>query len=220
MLRPGLFHQMIWIDTIYSMIIVVTSLAIYLRTRELYELSDHKGIKYFSYTFLFFGASFFLRSLVHLFARLVDMPFFAFRHELIFLLVFTGSMAVLSLLYSVLWKRFQEIPINPLIILTAFSTIIAGATLIGRMRFFILLLQVLIFTVAIIIGYIDYLKSKKGAHTRLFLLYSLLFFSWIANVFAHFTTRLSLTIGLALYTISTALFLLILYSVLRITRVE
>ena len=45
----------LWVELTFATIIVVASLIIYLRTKELYELSEHKGIKYFRNTFLFFA---------------------------------------------------------------------------------------------------------------------------------------------------------------------
>ena len=45
----------LWIEPIYSVIIILFSLFIYLRTKEIYELTYYKGIKYFRNAFLFFG---------------------------------------------------------------------------------------------------------------------------------------------------------------------
>lgn len=40
-------------EVIYSFVIIVCSLMIYFGTKELYELSSYKGIKYFRQAFLF-----------------------------------------------------------------------------------------------------------------------------------------------------------------------
>ena len=48
-------------ELIYSFVIILCSLLIYFETKELYELSSHKGIKYFRRSFLFFGIAYFVR---------------------------------------------------------------------------------------------------------------------------------------------------------------
>jgi len=198
---------------------MAASLAIYLKARELYELSYHQGIKYFGYTFLFFGISFFARPLGFLLMSLADLRIAIFRHALNFVLVYTGTMAALSLLYSVLWKKFENVSFNPFYLLNVLAVIIAGATLLGRTRFYILILQAVLFTAGMLLGYAEYIKAQKPEkHVSLFILYLLLFFSWIANVAAFFAIRISITAGLALKLFSTSLFLIILYRVLKITH--
>ena len=51
-------------EIIYSFVIIVCSLMIYFATKELYELSKHKGIKYFRLSFLFFAIAYFFRSFI------------------------------------------------------------------------------------------------------------------------------------------------------------
>ena len=45
-LSPGMTTEIL-----YSFVIIFCSLMIYFGTKELYELSGHKGIKYFRYSF-------------------------------------------------------------------------------------------------------------------------------------------------------------------------
>lgn len=51
-------------EIIYSFVIIVCSLMIYFGTREIYRLSQHKGIKYFRTAFLFFAFAYFSRSFI------------------------------------------------------------------------------------------------------------------------------------------------------------
>ena len=44
-------------ELIYSFVIIICSLMVYFGTKELYELSSYKGIKYFRQAFLFFAIS-------------------------------------------------------------------------------------------------------------------------------------------------------------------
>src|SRR3989339_145081 len=52
------------LEILYSFVIIVCSLMIYFGTKELYELSSHKGIKYFRLSFLFFAIAYFFRSFI------------------------------------------------------------------------------------------------------------------------------------------------------------
>src|SRR3989338_8535448 len=51
-------------ELIYSFVIIAISLMIYFGTKELYNLTNHKGIKYFRLAFLCFAVAFFFRSFI------------------------------------------------------------------------------------------------------------------------------------------------------------
>jgi len=54
----------LWVDAIYTFIIILVCGIIYAKTRELYALTGHKGIHYFRNVFLFFALSYFFSFLV------------------------------------------------------------------------------------------------------------------------------------------------------------
>ena len=63
-MRPPLEFLMppqIGAELIYSFVIIACSLMVYYGTKELYELSSYKGIKYFRQAFLFFAIAYFFR---------------------------------------------------------------------------------------------------------------------------------------------------------------
>ena len=54
-------------ELIYSFVIIVCSLMVYYATKEMYELSSYKGIKYFRQAFLFFAIAYFFRYFIQFF---------------------------------------------------------------------------------------------------------------------------------------------------------
>jgi hypothetical protein len=100
-------------EVVYTTLIVVLCIAIYWRTRDLYLLSKHPGIKHFRDTFLFFGIAYFTSFLL----QLVFLTGFTFRlfipgHFVVPLFIvpvsYFSTLALLSLMYSVVWKRMKS----------------------------------------------------------------------------------------------------------------
>ena len=70
-------------EIIYSFVIIFCSLLVYFGTKEIYELSSHKGIKYFREAFLFFAIAYFFRFLIkvilfHLICMVLQILFIYF----------------------------------------------------------------------------------------------------------------------------------------------
>lgn len=209
------FPHLFFIDIIFGLIIGIICFIIYFRTRELYELTSHKGIKYFRYAFLFFGFSF-LAKMIFPFSRIFFERSFFIPPLNGFIMSFLGITAVLCLLYSLFWKQFREKSFNHLFILILIALIIAGATLFGRLRFYLFLIQALLFSIILIVSLVKY-KGRKGKNIQLHILYILLACSWIASSLALFASHISLLIGLVLHIVSVVLFCVILSKVIKKT---
>jgi len=105
-------------EILYSFIIIVCSLMIYFGTKELYELTSHKGIKYFRQTFLFFAIAYSFRSFIKFALSYFNVQAifeisprlfgFAIGQITIFLFMYFGAMAIFYLLYSVMWKKWRD----------------------------------------------------------------------------------------------------------------
>ena len=206
-------------DLISSLIIVVASFFIYFWTKELYQLSGHKGIKYFRYAFLFFGLSFLMQFARPILEWFTELSRSEIRTTVTFLIVYTGSMAVLCLLYSVLWKKLKKYANHDFLVVNVCAVVLASSTMLGRYHFLILLLQMMLFILAIVLGYVDS-KKKKSRVIELYLLYLLLFCSWLANIVAKFVVHLSFSMGVLLNIVSALLFLVLMYKVVKRTRVK
>ena len=67
MIARNLINPSFGTEIMYSFIIIMCSLIIYFSTREMYELSSYKGLKYFRLAFLFFAVAYFFRSFIQLY---------------------------------------------------------------------------------------------------------------------------------------------------------
>ena len=94
-------------ELIYSFVIIIASLMVYFSTKELYDLSKHKGIKYFRLAFLYFAIAYFFRYFIKFFVYAFGIgrtpefspQFIGFLSLFVFL--YASSMAIFYLLYSV-----------------------------------------------------------------------------------------------------------------------
>lgn len=206
------------LDIIASAIVVIASGAIFWRTRDIQRLSGHGGVRHFRYAFLFFAITF-LTHLARPVAWLISDPEHFLLHDALRLIsTYAGTMAVLSLLASVLWKRIGTRVRFLTIWLNIASILFAVLALFARLRLFALLLHTIIFACAVLIGYTDACRARKGSRvTQLYLLYTLLFVAWMANAAAGFVARFSFTAASVLSTVSAALFLVLLVKVWRRT---
>ncbi|KAF5428393.1 hypothetical protein C5S42_03390, partial [Candidatus Methanomarinus sp.] len=76
----------------YTLIIVFICLLIYLKTKEIYDLTNHKGIYYFRNTFLFFGLAYLFRFIFmsFLLTKITFDVYHPFGLFMIFSLVLSG----------------------------------------------------------------------------------------------------------------------------------
>ena len=90
-------------------------------------------------------------------------------------------MAILSLTYSILWKKLQIKHI--FLIFNVIALLISSIAFISRSPFILILAQaVLLIVTSIIIAY--YVMSKSGKISQLYILYILFFLFWMINIIA------------------------------------
>jgi hypothetical protein len=213
-------HYGLAIESVYSLIVVVACLLIYFETRELYNLTSYKGIKYFRNTFLFFGITYFIRFCLSLVSTLRINPvlfnlFRLFEFSL-FIMVYTSSMALIYCIYSIFWKGLKKYRFSNVYLFHALALLIAFLTVIRVMPSLFLIFQSILFLVLIIVSYIKYKHSKHdGSFAKLYLIYFLIFALWIVSSIMAFVFFIAPILGLVIYIISIALFLVILFRVIR-----
>ncbi len=169
----------------YTMIVVFLCFMIYYKTKEIYDLTNYEGVKYFRITFLFFGLAFLFRFL-SIFSTLLEMTFdldfsmYLFRILPLVLNGYFSTMAILSLTYSIIWKELQIK--HMLIISNAIALLISGVAFFSRSPILLILAQtvLLIFTITLTI----YFYSRSRKISQLFILYVLFFVFWIVNLLA------------------------------------
>ena len=211
-------------EMIYSFIIIVCSLMIYFGTRELYELSSHKGIKYFRMAFLFFAFAYFFRSFIK-FAIIYfnvkgvfDIPPRilnpAVTQTTLFVFMYFSSMAIFYLLYSVMWKKWNG---NKIFLFYALAIVISFYSVFSRNPFSYLWLNLVLFLFILFIVHASYNSKSKSKKHRLYFIYLLLLFFWLLNIIDIFVPSIFHTFQTFLYILSCFIFLMILYKVLRKT---
>ncbi|MEK6917582.1 MAG: hypothetical protein AABW51_01405 [Nanoarchaeota archaeon] len=206
-------------EFLYSFTIIVISLMIYFGTREFYNLTSHRGIKYFRSAFLFFAIAFFFRSfikfLVILFdvQRILDLSLQTIGSISLFLFMYASAMAIFYLLFSVMWKKWSS---EKILLFHLLAAIIALITIIIKNVNVILIMHFVLFIFIAVVTWISYQESKKirkGSH--LHGIYILLFAFWILNIIDLLTTNALSTFHLLIYIASFSVFATILYKVLR-----
>jgi len=153
-------------DMIYSFVIIVCSLMIYIATKEIYELSFYKGLKYFRQAFLFFAIAYFFRYFIMFVLTFFNLnlwisPRAVFSLSMLVFL-YSSSMAVFSLVYSVMWKKWNHDKLKTYIFnILAIAIAVIGITFRGMEVSLLLNIIFLAFaSFVLVIAYRD-LKGKK-----------------------------------------------------------
>jgi hypothetical protein len=195
---------------------------IYFKTREIYDLTKYEVIRYFRITFLFFALAYIFRFL-HIFSILERITFDTdvLMHILRifpFSLVLNGyfsTLAILSLTYSIIWKKLHIT--HTLLLFNAIAILISGIAFISRSPFLLILAQAVLLIFTIIMACYFQIRSKK--FSRLFILYILFLMFWVVNQFALAPRRfIPFEIQTAFQIISIAVIGIIYYKVAKWTE--
>ncbi len=200
-------------EFIYSLLVIVLCITVYVRTRELFELTKYGGIRYFRNAFLFFALAYASRFVFHLYqlgAFALDVP----RH-FVFPLMFPfvgyfSTIALFFLAYSMVWKNIRYA--HFLIVANIIAVLVAVISHLSRSPLLISLVQLplIVFTLA------SSLREGKR-HTRA--LYFLISLFWLINLFALSPGRfLPLEIKIVLQIVSLVVFTFLLYKVAKWTK--
>lgn len=179
----GLKLELILPELFLTLIILLMCIFIYLKTRDLYTLTKHKGIKFFRNTFLYFGIAYLTR-LLFSFRFLLQgfkgvMPLIHLILGIIF--IYSSSMAILSLAASLFYKEIKNktgakwLSLN----LHQITIILIGLLIIFQSSLIIFVAQILVSLISIIFILI---KHKKIKITKLRLTYLILFLFWAINL--------------------------------------
>jgi len=214
-------------EVIYSFVIIACSLMIYFGTKELYELSSHKGIRYFRQAFLFFSLAYFFRSFIKLIVfyfnaqgilsispRLFN-PLIS-QITLIFFIYFS-AMAVLYLLYSVMWKKWngndKKVYLFHLLAFAVSLFIVLSGNSLAYLGVNFLLFFIVLFVVYT--SYKDKKKKTKVPKHNLYIIYLLLSFFWILNIIDILIPSFFQNFQLFIYLASSTIFFIMVYKVLK-----
>jgi hypothetical protein len=218
---PPFFQEYIGAELIYSFAIIVCSLMIYFGTKNLYELSSYKGIKYFRQAFLFFAIAYFFRSIIKfilIFSEIREIFDFSpriFGVFALFIFMYFSTMAVFYLLYSVVWKRWNGSS-KKVYLFHVLAFVISFLTVALRRMEFHLIINLLLLVFVGFVIYVAYKHTRNRKKGReLYTIYFLLFIFWVLNIVDTVVPSFLSTFKLVIYIVSLAIFMLILYKVLR-----
>ena len=208
-------------EIIYTFVIIVCSLMVYFGTKEIYDLSSYKGIKYFRQAFLFFA-------MAYLFEFVINFIIIYFNlHEIfeifplmlgylaLFVFIYMSLISIFYLIYSMSWKKWKE-ESKVIYAFHAIAILIALATIIFRNQWFYVGLNILLLLSAIIAASVSsYSQRHKSKKNNLLAIYLLLFVFFILNVFNILVPVFFESLKLITYLMSLGIFLVILYKVLK-----
>lgn len=212
-------------EILYSISLFIFCTLIYFKTKEIYELTSEKSIRYFRFSFLFLGIAYLSRSVLYLLLSwgvIFEIPprllFPDLRIVALFsgfFLAYFGSLSILYLILSLIWRKLgehsHETIVHILAVFVAFLTLLFGAN-------YLLVSQIIFFTILMTSIYLSYQKAekKKPFFAGIYPIYILIFVFWVINV-VLLTIRMHFEIRLILYTLSAFFVGYIAYRVSRTT---
>lgn len=201
------------IEFIYSIFAIIMCMMIYLKTRSMYQLTGHKGLKYFSLTFLFFSVGYFFRFTFHILIRLflmnagIRLPMrviFNFGRPIF---AIASLLSVSYLLYSLLYKHLKK-DISVWIWLSVLA--VTGISWLAQNPFIHVIFSAVIYLAVFVV-----LLKKKKKHSKLHHAYLAIIVLWIINTIVLEVPRFMLFETAALYLASLALYAAILHRVMK-----
>jgi hypothetical protein len=205
------------LELIFTLLIVVPSFLIYVKTTKMYSLSMHKGIKAFRNCFLFFMLAFAVR-----FIGIIMPDFFRLpeNFSIIFPLAFGYflSVSIFYLVYSLVWKegnKYGELLIHGLAILVSVTD-----ALFFPFTIYISLLAVIFY--GLTISYSNYIASKKVGNRNFAELYLIAlfvaFFGFLANLLSVFIMPFFPIIDVYVKAVTVGAVLIFFYGVLKTSK--
>jgi|SRR3989344_5425068 len=215
------------IKLFYGIVIGLICLIIVLKTDRLFRISLHQGIRYFRNAFLFFGIGFIIR---YLLGALFSYEFFSYSYYPIFNILFEFFliMAGFFLIYSLLWKKFEELhePYRSsllnikIVVLYIMTFVLVFLDYIWKTYSLMFFSQIVLFVFASLISIINYIKNgEKYRFLKFYFLAMLLTLSaWTLNALALLYFNWNQNIIISSYILNVIIFLLFLYGVVKITK--
>jgi len=218
-------------ETLFSIIIVVSSGLIFYYTRKLYFLSRYRGIRYFSNAFLYFALSLAGRYVLVVLENYI--PWVSNDHfiviSLLFFVVYAASIGGFYLSYSLVWKyiekgRLKNKRINVILIHNVALIIATIETLFmitGFVNDLILVftIQLIVLLFALISNY-EHRKQEVQKGSKPYFLYVSIttFFMYLSFFLGELLEAIFPSIGIIILFIVSILFLIILGHVRILTK--
>ena len=211
----------------YGLILSIVCFAIVKRSHKMFNISLHQGIRYFRNAFLFFAIAFIIRYLVAGVSEYLSIgTLFSFLYAPIF--EYFMVMGGFFLLYSLIWRKIENQKESPwtsilnsrILIFHIMAIIIAIGDLLWTTYLLMFISQIIIFTIASGISFLNYRKSKsnKGFSKFYFIAMFLILLAWILNALAGFYFDWNQMFIIIIYLLNIFVFLLFLWGVYWVTK--
>lgn len=196
----------------YALLVAILFLFIFYKTKHLFNLTRHEGIKYFRFAFLFFAIAFFSRFLFYVIRLIVinttlHVPGRTLAFLSLIFVTYFSTLAIGYLLYSTHYKKINQ---------TLFLILINALALVSISLFYFN--QSIIYFLAIQISLmlaLLFVNAKK----KIRFVYSLLSLFWIMNIIIFHTRRfLGFETKIVLQILSIGLLIYFIYKVLKWTK--
>jgi len=216
---PGCFvHYGPIIELVYTAVILLFCLMIYYKTKEIYDLTKHRGINAFRNAFLFFGLAYASRVLLHMI--MIGRVAFDFHLARKFLMPlslmivgFLSTIAVFYLTYSTVWKKIKIKHFMTFALIVA--VIVSIVSFAYNTHYIILVLQLVLLVFTLVMSF----SKKKHKLSKIRILYLLLFAFWLLNLFYMGPRKLlDCEIKVVLQAISFVVFGLIYYKLYKLIK--
>lgn len=197
------------IELVYFLVIAVICLLIYFKTKEIYKISQHRGIFYFRNIFLYFFLAYFFRltgvGLIMLDdPTALEIPRMLYQASLFFAGYFS-TMAILSLAMAMLIRNVKKESKSAYYALHAIALVLSLLVATRRSSSILLMMQTAILACALAIFFIKTHKEKMRSFSQNKVTYVLLAIFWIINLLAF--SRIPIELKIPLYVISAGIFL-------------
>lgn len=151
-------------------IVISVSIYIFIKSQELYKLSNYKGLRIFGLAFFFFGFAYSINFIIYILSLHLKPYDFSLLFLIIrFLFYYSISMAPLMLVYSMVWKDIENnllcenLVLNKILqekyLLLNFTGIIIGIISLYEVEV-MFIISLILLSYAIIISYSNYIKNK------------------------------------------------------------
>ncbi len=200
------------LELFYSLIVLALFLFIFYKTKHLFKLTKHEGIKYFRLAFLFFALAFFSRFLFYIIRLIVlnsefHIPGRTMSFLSLIFVTYFSTLAIGYLIYSTQYKKIKQIPLLVLINLLALFSI--GVFYFDQSIFYFLVIQIFLMGVLLFVN----------VNKKIRFIYPLMSLFWIMNILIFHTRRfLGFEIKLLLQLLSVGLLIYFIYKVLKWTK--
>ena len=212
---------------IYGFILTIISIAIVLRTDYLFKISYHQGIRYFRNAFFFYGIAFIFRYLF--FDLFISNPYPINYETIKFIFEFFLIMAGFFLLYSLIWKKFEDKEGYPsslmnrsIIIFYAMTLILVLIDLVWKSYYSLFISQIIIFLIASIVAYKNYINlGRERKFLKFYFIAMVLSLAtWSINALAAFYLSWNPIAIISIYFLNISVFFIILIGVFKFSNIK